>query len=207
MSTVEKQKGNPQAADKSKSSARDESQVPDVDADELSGGGNIDKIREILFGIQMRDYDKRFTRVEERLLKESSDLRDETKQRFDSLELYIKHELEALGERLAAEQNARADSLEQLSKGVKDTFRAVDKKTAQMDEQTAKGHREIREQILDQSKALSDDMRQKHSELLAALDREARELRTDKTDRAALAALFTEVAMRLNNDFNIPGAE
>lgn len=176
-------------------------------ADELGGGGNIDKIREILFGIQMRDYEKRFARLEERLLKESSDLREETKKRFDSLELYIKHEMEALTERLTAEQNARTESLEHLSQGVKDTFRAFDKRAAGMDEQSAKSQRELRQQILEQSKNLSDEIRQKHGELLAALDREATELRTDKTDRSALAALFTELAMRLNNDFKIPGAE
>src|SRR3979409_1479285 len=83
-------------------------------AEELGGGGNIDKIREILFGIQMRDYEKRFARLEERLLKESGDLREEAKKRFDSLELYIKHEMEALTERLTAEQHARTESLEQL---------------------------------------------------------------------------------------------
>ena len=33
------------------------------------------------------------------------------------------------------------------------------------------------------------------------------ELRDEKTDRAALAALFMEMAMRLNNEFNIPGPE
>jgi hypothetical protein len=199
MSTAEKQK--------SKDPVSDHSETNDDVAEDLSGGGNIDKIREILFGIQMRDYEKRFVRLEERLLKESNDLRDETKQRFDSLELYIKHELEALGERLISEQNTRADSLEQLSQGVKDTFRAVDKKTAQIDEQSAKSQRELRQQMLDQSKSLGDDMRVKYSELLAALEREATELRTDKADRSALAALFTEVAMRLNNDFKIPGAE
>ena len=32
--------------------------------------GNVDKIREILFGGQMRAYDKRFSRLEERLTKE-----------------------------------------------------------------------------------------------------------------------------------------
>jgi hypothetical protein len=207
MSTAEKQKSPATPRDKGKDVEREQSNPSEAETDELSGGGSVDKIREILFGIQMRDYEKRFVRLEERLLKEASDLRDETKQHFDALELYIKHELEALGERLVAEQNTRADSLEQLSKGVKDTFRAVDKKTAQMDEQSAKSQREIREQMLDQSKTLSDDMRQKYSELLAALEREATELRTDKTDRSALAALFTEVAMRLNNDFKIPGAE
>ncbi|HEY0546421.1 MAG TPA: hypothetical protein VGC91_13670 [Pyrinomonadaceae bacterium] len=175
--------------------------------EELGGGGNIDKIREILFGIQMRDYEKRFARLEERLLKESNDLREETRKRFDSLELYIKHEMEALTERLTAEQNARTESLEQLSQGVKDTFRSFDKRAAGMDEQSAKNQRDLRQQILEQSKTLSDEIRQKHGEMLSALDREASELRTDKTDRSALAALFTELAMRLNNDFKIPGAE
>jgi flagellar biosynthesis regulator FlaF len=173
----------------------------------LDGGGNIDKIREILFGIQMRDYEKRFVRLEERLLKESNDLREETRKRFDSLELYIKHEMEALTERLTAEQTARTESLEQLSQGVKDTFRAFDKRVVQTDEQASKNQRELRQQLLDQSKTLNDEIRQKHGELLSALEREAAELRTDKTDRSALAALFTELAMRLNNDFKIPGAE
>jgi hypothetical protein len=207
MSIAEKQKSASASADTAKNADRDPANISDAESGELSGSGSVDKIREILFGIQMRDYEKRFVRLEERLLKEASDLRDETKQRFDSLELYIRHELEALGERLVAEQNARADSLEQLSTGVKDTFRAVDKKTAQIDEQAAKNQTELRQQLLDQSKTLSDDLRQKYSELLAALEREATELRTDKTDRAALAALFTEVAMRLSNDFKIPGAE
>ena len=40
-----------------------------------------------------------------------------------------------------------------------------------------------------------------------ALKREADELRLLKTDRAALAALFTEVAMRLNDEFDLPGSE
>ncbi|MBV9209246.1 MAG: hypothetical protein JOZ52_01385 [Acidobacteria bacterium] len=196
---------NKQTAEETPTDGRDAQ--PIASATEELGGGNIDKIRDILFGVQMRDYEKRFARLEERLLKEASDLREETKKRFDSLELYIKHEMEALTERLTAEQNARTESLEQLSQGVKDTFRAFDKRATGMDEQSAKGQRELRQQLLEQSKNLSDEIRQKHGELLAALEREASELRTDKTDRSALAALFTELAMRLNNDFKIPGAE
>ncbi|HVG34350.1 MAG TPA: hypothetical protein VM911_14870 [Pyrinomonadaceae bacterium] len=176
------------------------------DAD-LAGGGNIDKIRDILFGVQMRDYEKRFARLEERLIKEAADLRDETRKRFDALELYIKQEFESLTERLTIEQNTRGEAVETLSLGITDTARAFEKRTAQMDEQSSKSQRELRQQILDQSKSLNDEIRQKYEELTAALQREAAELRTDKTDRSALAALFTEVAMRLNNDFKIPGAE
>ncbi len=176
------------------------------DAD-LSGGGNIDKIRDILFGVQMRDYEKRFARLEERLIKEAGDLRDDTKKRFDALELYIKQEFESLTQRLIAEQHTRGEAVETLSLGITDTARAFEKKAAQMEDQSAKSKSELRQQILDQSKSLNDEIRQKYEQLTAALQREAADLRTDKTDRSALAALFTEVAMRLNNDFKIPGAE
>jgi DNA anti-recombination protein RmuC len=182
-------------------------QQPATGEADLAGTGNIDKIRDILFGVQMRDYEKRFTRLEERLIKESNGLRDDTKKRFDALELYLKNELESLTERLTAEQNARNENAEALAQGIKDTARAFEKKAAQMDEQTARSQRELRQQILDQSKSLNDEIRQKYEELTSLLQREAEELRTDKTDRSALAALFTEVAMRLNNDFKIPGAE
>ena len=198
---------SPQVNDPSDGHAAVPSDKQRADDAELAGGGNIDKIRDILFGVQMRDYEKRFARLEERLVKEASDLRDDTRKRFDALELYVKQEFESLSGRLASEQSARGDAVEALSLGITDTARAFEKKTAQMDEQTAKTQSELRQQILDQSRSLNDSIRQKYEELTAALQREAADLRTDKTDRSALAALFTEVAMRLNNDFKIPGAE
>src|SRR5262245_36278718 len=39
-----------------------------------AGGASLDKVRDILFGVQMRDYERRFARLEERLLKDTSDL-------------------------------------------------------------------------------------------------------------------------------------
>src|SRR5215212_4784716 len=82
----------------------------------LAEASNIDKIRDILFGVQMRDYEKRFTRLEERLLKESQDLRDETRRRFDSLEAFIKSEFAAVTDRLQSEQRTRDESVQTLSR-------------------------------------------------------------------------------------------
>ena len=61
--------------------------------------------------------------------------------------------------------------------------------------------------MLEQHQRLSDDLRQKVEEILGTLARTAHELRTDKADRATIAALLTEVAMRLTDEFRIPGAE
>ncbi len=173
----------------------------------LSEASNIDKIRDILFGVQMRDYEKRFARLEERLLKESQDLRDETRKRFDALETFVKNEFEALTGRLQTEQRTRDESDQALYRELQNTGQTLDRKLTQFDEQTTRTQRELRQQILDQSKSLSDEIRQKHEELSALLDREVAELGNVKTDRASLASLFTEVALRLNNDFKIPGNE
>jgi seryl-tRNA synthetase len=169
--------------------------------------GNIEKIRDILFGAQMRDYDRRFGRLEEKLLKETADLREETRRRFDSLENFIKQEIAALSDRVKAENQQSSQASEEITRELRDTARSIGQKINQLDEQTANQNRELREHILAQSKDLAEELRRKHDEISAALSREARELRNDKADRTALANLFTELAMRLNNEFKLPGDE
>lgn len=167
--------------------------------------GNVDKIREILFGGQMRDYDKRFSRLEERLTRDSSELRGETKRLLDALETFVKKEFEALTSRLQSEQKTRDESVQDVSRKLQETGKALEAKLAQFDTQTTQAQRDLRQQLLDQSKSLSEEIRQKHDEVSALVQREVTELSHDKTDRTALSALFTEVALRLNNDFKIPG--
>ena len=165
-----------------------------------AGGGNLEKIREILFGAQVHDFEKRFTRLEEKLLKETADSRAETKKRFDSMEAFIRKEIESLVERVKTEQGERSDAIKEISRDLRETAKNLEKKLAQLDEQATKGQRELRQQILDQSKSLTDEIRNRVKESAALLTRELKELRSDKTDRSALAGLFTEAAMRLSGD-------
>jgi hypothetical protein len=170
-------------------------------------GESLDKIRDILFGSQSREYERRFTRLEERLIKESADLRDDLRKRFDSLETYIKKEVESLADRLRVEHGERSDAVDQLARDLKETGRNLEKKNEQLSEHLNRSERDLRDQLLGQSKALADDILLKHEAMSTALEREARQLRDEKTDRTALAGLFMEVALRLNNEFKIPGAE
>jgi RNAse (barnase) inhibitor barstar len=162
--------------------------------------GNLDKIRDILFGNQIRDYEQRFVQLEERLVKECNDLQENTTKRLDYLENYIKSEVDSFLDRLKIEQTKRDESVNQLSQEFKTLINTLSKKVTQLDEQTAQSQREIRQQILEQSKNLDNDIRQKSQEMLTVLERETKELRTGKTDRSTLADLFAELAVRLNND-------
>lgn len=153
----------------------------------------------------MRAYDKRFTRLEERLAKESSDLREENKNLFKALEAFVKSEFEALTNRLQSEQRARDESVQGVSRELHETAKTLESKLQQFDAQTTQTHRDLRQQLLDQSQTLSDEIRRKHDELSALLERELAALDKDKTGRASLSALFSEVALRLNNEFKMPG--
>ncbi|MEJ6484893.1 hypothetical protein N0Y54_26865 [Nostoc punctiforme UO1] len=164
----------------------------------MSEGRNLDKVREILFGNQMRDTERRFTRLEERLIKELGNVRDETRKRLDALEIYIKQEVDSLTQRLKNEQVERDSQVKAVTEESKSIIISLEKKVTQFDEQATNSQRELREQILNQSKSLQDEIQQKSQEIVALIEREAQELRREKTDRSNLAAMFTELAIRLN---------
>jgi hypothetical protein len=174
---------------------------------EGAGAASLDKVRDILFGGHMRDVERRFARLEERLLKETSDLKDDVRRRLDALELYAKNETESLAGQIKGEHEDRVESSSRQLRDAAETTRSIERRITTLDEQLAKGQRELRSQMLEQHQRLSDDIRHKMEDVLATLARETGELRTDKADRTAIASLLTEMAMRLTNQFRLPGAE
>ena len=56
------------------------------EAAEAAAPPSVDQIRDIIFGSQMQEYEKRFLALEQRLLKESKALRDELRDSFKALE-------------------------------------------------------------------------------------------------------------------------
>jgi hypothetical protein len=181
--------------------------TPQPSASDDLAGGNIDKVRDILFGSQMREYERRFARLEERLLKETSELKDDVRRRLSALESFVRQETESLASRITAEQNERSDVARNLARDARDGFQALEKKAGQLDDQIGRVQRELRQQLLDVQQSLGDDMRVKIEGVLNQIGRETGDLRAEKTDRATLAALLTEMAMRLTNELSLPGAD
>ncbi len=158
-------------------------------SNDQSNTNNLEKIRDILVGSQMREVEKRFARLEERLIKLSSDLRDDLNKSLASLETFVKKEIESLNDRFLTESNERGGAMKTLSLELKALSDFSWQKLNQLDE-----HR----QLLDQSKAFSEEIRQKHHELTEVVERAVQNLHANKTDRSSLAALFNEFANRLN---------
>jgi DNA anti-recombination protein RmuC len=191
------------------SSEQEPVQAQAPDADGAAAAGNLDKVRDLIFGGQMRDYERKFARLEERLAKETTDLRDEMRKRLAALEGYLKTEVESLSERLRLEQDGRTSADKDLGRELRDTSQQFDQRLSQLDDFVARGQRDTRQQLHALHQELGDDIRSRVEDVLVRLAHEAQELRSDKTDRKALAALLTEMAMRLNGEVGAlaPGDE
>ena len=178
-----------------------DTQPSDVEGEDAQ---SIEKVRNILFGAQTRQFEQKFDRLETLLQKEIASLRDETKITFNSLENYIKKELATLTDQIKSERDERTESAEAISKLIADSNKNIESKITKLDEKNIKSQRDLQEQILQQSKELMTEIRAKHEEISASLEQSVNRLVEDKTDRLALANLFMEMSMRLKDEFDIP---
>ena len=171
----------------------------------LNESGNVDRIRNILFGSQMRDYDGRFTRLEERLAREAAELQADLQKRLDTLEGFVKGEVESLANRLRTEHSERSQAIEKAARELAETARGFELKLNNLDERSGKDLHDLREQLLEQSKLLSAEIKAKHEQMKSGLENESQQIRGAMAGREALAEMLNEVALRLKNEFRVPG--
>jgi len=172
-----------------------------------SEGENIDKIRDILFGAQTRQIDKKLATLEVKIENDIQSLRSETKTSLDTLEQFIRKEFQNLSDQVNGEKTTREESVENLSDKLSNTKKSFEKKIGQASDKALKDQRETQDQILKQSKTLMEEILQRNDALQNRIDQAVEALNHEKTDRQALANLLMEVGMRLKDEFQLPDVE
>ena len=127
-----------------------------LSADDNAQNGNLEKIRDILFGAQVRDHDRRFFALEQNLVKEAAALRAELTKRFDALEAYMQQEVAVLSGRLQHEQEVRGEALQHLVKDLTSLGAVVERKATDLAQQTSQSERTLRQEVLDHITALKE---------------------------------------------------
>ncbi|SEA90136.1 hypothetical protein [Variovorax sp. YR216] len=160
----------------------------------------VDKMRELLFGNQMQDYDKRFSVMEERFQLRLRDLESESTRSLGGLETTIKKQLESVAGQFREEKDLRADADKELERSLREHTQALEKRLAQVSDQLARQERDFTERLNHEVQALRDEMRRRQDDMRATTERMFAELGNVKTDRNLLAGLFVEIAKCLNQD-------
>lgn len=173
--------------------------VDDVD-------GNVDKIRDILFGSQMRDFEQRLEVTEKRLVEAIERTAKDMERRIDRLDKYARREVDKLSEQIKEERKTRVAEGKSSAGELSGLAEQVESWFAEVDEQLANESRELRNALHDQGEELTAQIREARGQLQDSLQKETSELKDDKLAREDMAALLTEVAMRLNKDFKLPKA-
>ena len=91
---------------------------------------NVEQIRDILFGGQMRDYERRFQELDARIAAELSRLRDEHGKRLAEMNARIDERLEAVGKELRQEAQHRGRSIDDLESRVQEAARSAREEAA-----------------------------------------------------------------------------
>jgi hypothetical protein len=173
------------------------------------GAGNVDQIREILFGGQMREHSKRFRQLEERLDQDLARIAQDLEARIGSVEKFARGELQRLGERLQREQEARLAGARELHEQLTRLDQTLSACIDRLNADTGSGLARLRQDLGDEVRQLQTRLRDQQEELRSMLAQRAGQLQEDKVDQSDLADLFEEVGMRLRGKFSIPdtGAE
>ncbi len=145
----------------------------------------------------LRQQDHRSQAFEQKLAKELSEFGEESRKRLDALESFVKREIGSILDLLKAESSQRTDAHHALAQQLHDSAAGISKRIAAVDEQHGNSARELRGELLGQSKTLRDDLSTLGQSLTAQVEKTCADLRHGKTDRAALAGLFSEMAQRL----------
>lgn len=165
---------------------------------------SLDKVRDILFGGQMRAVDSRLQGLEERLLREQEALRASFGKELADIDSHFKKEVHGLGEKLASERSKRAEDLKVLATELKDSLRRLEKHQVKLEETTGAADAELRDQILQHTQTVATEIERLSQRLSSELSRSVQELRKDKADITSLVSLFQEMASRLGGDSRAP---
>ncbi|MDM8526813.1 hypothetical protein QUF58_01265 [Anaerolineales bacterium HSG24] len=187
----------------------------------------VDRLREILFGAQMQDYERRFIDIRREIERTMSDMRviqdrvgefekNQAKQ-IEGLERQLrqshdetKRELERLRNQETmvqqlANQSRQQDMLTQgLSKKGTEVTAALSKQERDL-RSIRNTMNEQREQFERKLNTLKREARQGEDGLWAEIRRVADQLGDQKTDRKALSGMLMEIATRLETGSSVTG--
>ena len=107
---------------------KDEQDQTDMSAE--NADGNVEQIREILFGGQMRDYERRFADLEERLTRNVEQISQRFENRLEQLDAFAKRELEKFSELMQQERSTREEGREQGVKELHDVSQRAESQYA-----------------------------------------------------------------------------
>lgn len=169
--------------------------------------GNIDQIRDIIFGAQLREYNVRFDKLESDLFVFQQEMRDRLNEARITFSAELRVAVETLDKKLKAVQLTNEEERNELKQQIDRLNRksslGIEKLTDDLETSTAG----LRDELSDTRSKLQEDIRILRTYVQEELERRLSALGDLKVSRDDMAEILFELGMRLKGTEFVPELE
>jgi DNA anti-recombination protein RmuC len=166
--------------------------------------GNIDQIRDIIFGAQLREYDNRFDKIDSDLSMMQQNMQARIEQVKTVLGTELRTAIDSFEKKVKSitlnTQEESADLRQQLDRVNRKFSSSIEALDEALDNQTGS----IREELSQTRERLSEETRTLKTQVFEELDRRFSMLRDVKVSRDDMAEILFELGMRLKGTEFVP---
>jgi seryl-tRNA synthetase len=155
---------------------------------------NISKIRDILFGNNISEIDKRFHDQEALLRRNSDKIAEDFQAKINHLQDHFQNEINDLNKQLKADREENKRIHDQLFAKIDELWSSLN----EFKQETSDNNRDIRKTQLEQFNQINTKLTETDKEIKNILENNTRQLTEAKVDRKSLALMFSELALKLN---------
>ncbi|MFM9264287.1 hypothetical protein [Tychonema sp. BBK16] len=166
--------------------------------------GNIDQIRDIIFGAQLREYDNRFDKIDSDLSMMQQDMQVRLEQIKTVLSGEMRATIDSFEKKIKSitlnTQEESADLRQQIDRVNRKFSSSIEALDEAIDNQTSS----IRDELSQTRDRLSEESRTLKTQVFEELDRRFSMLRDVKVSRDDMAEILFELGMRLKGTEFVP---
>lgn len=161
------------------------------------GLGDIEKVRDILFGKYVSSFEERFAQLEQRLEADVESLKDRLSDKIESIDEAVNQSLKKLDTQLEKEKSHRDNELRELQNAIAEAETALKHSINVMEDQANQDLASVRASIEESHQELLDQTLSVQATLVGEIEAQKQELEGDKVSRQTLALMLDEVAVKL----------
>ena len=161
---------------------------------------DLEKIRDILFGAERRESERKLSDLEGRVEAQAVKADLELQRHMEAFEDQIKAELRTIANEISESQRKSADTLELMARELRSSMSSLEQQVQTLSSKVSTSEQELRQEIGVQVANASSALRASVDELDTNVDRKVQELRANSVDWSGLSVtlrdLASQVAMR-----------
>ena len=184
----------------------------DITKDEMRERlGNIDQIRDLLFGHKIREYEQRFEQCEQSLNKVTRELsvfesetRDRLDQLQDSLTTELRSAVDSLEKKLTYLSMRTHEQTHQLQKELQSAAQKSSQSIESLNQTLTEQTKFLKNDLVQTRDKLEQDMKSFQEQVLATIQKELLSLKDSKVSRVDLADILFQLCVKVKDNEFVP---